>query len=354
MGAGLVAFLIIQTIRIQFFAEYTYILYGLLLLALGATYFMPAISGAHRWLNLGPISIQPSELGKIIVVFTLAKYLADRHENSNAWVVIGMAMFLAIIPALMVFRQPDLGTAVIYMAVTLPMLYWSGVRSYYLFVIMAPLISILAAFHLVSFYIWIAILILVLFLSQPRLWVGILLVFINLGFGTLTSLLWNNLYPHQKQRILTFLDPMQDPQGAGYQIIQSITAIGSGGVLGKGLGEGTQTHLRFLPVRDTDFIVSVIGEELGLLGILVVIAAYFYLVFWKVTYAEIVHNRFAGLCMIGFSALLLVHATINMGMTAGLFPVTGLPAPFISYGGSFLLTVIITVALANNIVSNNV
>ncbi|NOZ09351.1 MAG: rod shape-determining protein RodA [FCB group bacterium] len=354
IGLGIFAFFLIQYIRVQVFYEYAYILYGFMILALVMTYAMPAISGSHRWLFLGPIRFQPSELGKMILIFTLAKFLSDRRDQSHPVHTILLAFCLSAIPALIVFKQPDLGTAIIYIAITVPMLFWAGVHPYYLFLLLSPFISILAAFNLIAFYLWIGLVILILIYNQPKLWVGVVTVLVNIASGTLSTFIWNHLYPHQKQRILTFLDPMMDPRGAGYQIIQSITAIGSGGFLGKGLGQGTQTHLRFLPVRDTDFIISVLSEELGFIGIIVVLIAFFGLVYWVVTYARFVHNHFSSLTLVGIISMLFVHMSINMGMTVGWLPVTGLPAPFISYGGSFLLTSIAAVAMANNIISNDI
>ena len=159
---------------------------------------------------------------------------------------------------------------------------------------------------------------------------------------------------HQKERILTLLNPLRDPQGAGYQVIQSITAIGSGGIWGKGLGQGTQTQLRFLPVRDTDFIISVIGEEIGIFGITVIILAFIMMLYWIIAYASIISNRFSSLTLIGFVGILFIHLIVNMGMTVGLLPVTGLPIPFLSYGGSFLLTCCFVLALANNIINQHI
>ena len=150
------------------------------------------------------------------------------------------------------------------------------------------------------------------------------------------------------------LNPMLDPQGAGYQVIQSIIAIGSGGLWGKGVGEGTQTQLRYLPVRDTDFIISVIGEELGLLGITIILAAFFFMLYWIIAYAGIISNRFSSLTLIGFASIIFIHLTVNFGMTVGLLPVTGLPAPFLSYGGSFLLTCMFILALSNNIINHHI
>ena len=150
------------------------------------------------------------------------------------------------------------------------------------------------------------------------------------------------------------MNPLRDPQGAGYQVLQSITAIGSGGLWGKGLGKGTQTQLRFLPVRDTDFIISVIGEEIGLFGITIILTAFFIMIYWIVTYAGTISNKFSSITLIGFASILFIHLAINMGMTVGLLPVTGLPAPFVSYGGSFLLTCFLILALSNNIINQHI
>ncbi|MBC8213933.1 MAG: rod shape-determining protein RodA [Candidatus Marinimicrobia bacterium] len=354
IGVGVLVFYLVQVVKTQVFYEYAYILFGLLIIALLVTYFMPVISGASRWIILGPIRFQPSEMGKLIVIFALAKFLSDQHEHINPKKVIPITLGIAVLPAIIVFRQPDLGTAIIYFAVVIPMLYWAGIRPYHLFIVFAPVVSILAAFNLLSFYIWMAIVIVVLFTSQPKLLIGVGNFLINIAFGTLSTLIWNKLYTHQQERILTFFDPFRDPRGAGYQIIQSITAIGSGGIFGKGYGQGTQTHLRFLPVRDTDFIISVAGEEFGLFGILFILILFFVLIYCLIVYARRVHNRFASLSIIGFTAILFVHTIVNIGMVVGLVPVTGLPVPFISYGGSFLLSAVVTIAISNNIINYDI
>jgi len=355
LGIGGIIFWGSQFLRIQFFNEYAYHFYFLLIIAILGTYFMPVKGGAHRWLMIGPLTIQPSEMGKVIMVFVLAKFLSDQHENFNHLNTLLMTIFLAILPAAIVFKQPDLGTAIIYLTITYPMLYWAGVRPFYLFTVVAPVISILAAFNIIAFYIWMLIIILLLIYSQPKLWEGVIIFIFNVSCGLLAPYIWNNiLYPHQRNRILTLLDPLRDPQGAGYQIIQSMTAIGSGGFWGKGLGEGTQTHLRYLPVRDTDFIISVSGEELGLISIFLILFSYCIFIYWMLVYAQKSRNKFSSLVVIGFASILFVHLLINMGMTVGLFPVTGLPAPFLSYGGSFLLTCFTMIGLINNISNNEI
>jgi len=355
LGIGGIIFFGSQFLRIQFFNEYAYHFYFLLIIAILATYFMPVKGGAHRWLMIGPITIQPSEIGKVIMVFVLAKFLSDQHENFNHFKTLLMSIFLVIIPAAIVFKQPDLGTAIIYLTITYPMLYWAGVRPFYLFTVVAPAVSILAAFNIIAFYIWMLIIILLLIYSQPKIWEGVILFTFNVSCGLLAPYIWDNiLYPHQRNRILTLLDPLRDPQGAGYQIIQSMTAIGSGGFWGKGLGQGTQTHLRYLPVRDTDFIISVSGEELGLFSIFLILLSYFIFIYWMLVYAQKTRNNFSSFVVIGFTSILFVHLLVNMGMTVGLFPVTGLPAPFLSYGGSFLLTCFTMIGLINNISNNEI
>ena len=354
-GIGCVVFLLSQWLRIQFFQEYAYHLYAILLILIWITYFMPAIGGSHRWVSLGYISFQPSEIGKIFLVFVIARVLSEQENKMNEVKLLLLILLMAAVPSQMVFKQPDFGTAIVYGFIALPMLYWSGIRSFYLFLVIAPVISIISAFNLIIFSLWMGILVLVIYFNQPKIIIGTFQFIVNIGCGILSPLIWNNiLYHHQKERILTLLNPLRDPQGTGYQVIQSIIAIGSGGMWGKGIGEGTQTQLRYLPVRDTDFIISVIGEELGLFGITIILIAFSVMLYWIIVYAGIISNRFSSLTLIGFASILFIHLAVNMGMTVGLLPVTGLPAPFLSYGGSFLLSSMFILALSNNIINYHI
>ena len=354
-GIGCVVFLLSQWLRIQFFQEYAYHLYAILLILIWITYFMPAIGGSHRWVSLGYISFQPSEIGKIFLVFVIARVLSEQENKMNEVKLLLLILLMAAVPSQMVFKQPDFGTAIVYGFIALPMLYWSGIRSFYLFLVIAPVISIISAFNLIIFSLWMGILVLVIYFNQPKIIIGTFQFMVNIGCGVLSPLIWNNiLYHHQKERILTLLNPLRDPHGTGYQVIQSIIAIGSGGMWGKGIGEGTQTQLRYLPVRDTDFIISVIGEELGLFGITIILIAFSVMLYWIIVYAGIISNRFSSLTLIGFASILFIHLAVNMGMTVGLLPVTGLPAPFLSYGGSFLLSSMFILAISNNIINYHI
>jgi len=324
-----------------------YRLYVVLILLLLVTYLMPAFSGGKRWLVLGPLSLQPAEFGKILVVFAIARYLTDYQKYLEKFLYALVPLAIALLPAILIVGQPDLGTAIIYLAVVIPMMYWSGISTLHLFIILAPLVSLITGFNFYTFSAWMLVMILVLYFSraQPR-W-GAVIFIINILFGTLTPVLWNRLQPYQQRRIVTLLDASADPHGAGYQVLQSRTAIGSGGVFGKGLGEGAQTHLRFLPVSDTDFIISAIGEEVGFLAILVILILFSWLLLRMLDRASTTQYRFASLTIIGFATILMIHVFVNMGMATGLVPVTGLPLPFLSYGGSFLLTCLLLVGVTH-------
>ncbi len=354
LSLGLIVFMVVQWFRVQFLHEYAYHFYLLLLLMIILTYFMPTIGGSQRWILLGPLSIQPSEIGKLFLVFALARFISDYQGKIDDSKILFIGLMMVLMPSLLVFKQPDFGTAIVYAFVSLPMLYWGGVKPYFLFSILAPFISIVSAFNLTVFYVWMIILVIIIYFNQPKVLQGAINFILNISFGVVAPFIWNNiLYSHQRERIQTFLSPMQDPQGSGYQVIQSITAIGSGGMWGKGLGQGTQTQLRFLPVRDTDFIISVIGEEIGLFGITMIMLAFYMILYWITTYAGTISNRFSSLILIGFVSILFIHLAVNMGMTVGLLPVTGLPAPFLSYGGSFMLTCFLILALTNNLINQH-
>ena len=242
-------------------------------------------------------------------------------------------------------NQPDLGTAIVMMTPILPMLYWSGARPFYLFLVLAPVFSMVTAFHTTAFTLWALLLGAVIITSRPNLVLSLFLFFGNIFLGLLSPYVWNSLTLYQQNRILTFINPEKDPLGAAYQIIQSKTAIGSGGLLGKGWGEGTQTHLKFLPVQDSDFILSVIGEEMGFIMISTVLIVIGYLITQILKRSFLSKDRISSLALIGIATILLSHVFVNTAMTVGLIPVKGLPFPFISAGGSFLIASYIMVGL---------
>ena len=185
----------------------------------------------------------------------------------------------------------------------------------------------------------------IIYLTQPRLLFGVMLYFGNIFLGLLSPFLWNSLRLYQQKRILTLFNPELDPLGAAYQTIQSKVAIGSGGFFGKGLGSGTQTHLKFLPVQESDFIVSVIGEEFGFITIAIMLIVFLIFMLKIVKLAFLAKERFPGLVLIGIATIFMAHVFVNTAMSTGMIPVKGLPLPFISAGGSFLLSCFIMIGL---------
>ena len=339
-------FLVILFIPKYIIHKYIYVAYGLILALVAVPFLLSTIAGTHRWINIGlPFAFQPSEFAKWIVVVSLARYLSDHNLEIKKFSTLIFPILIALFPAAIILQQPDLGTALILLTPVFPMLYWVGSRPFHLFMILAPIFSIGTAFHTVSFTSWAIIMGIILYISRPNLIFGIVFYFINIFLGLLAPLLWNGLRSYQQKRILTLFNPELDPLGAAYQTIQSKVAIGSGGFFGKGMGEGTQTHLKFLPVQESDFIVSVIGEEFGFITIAFMLVIFALFIMKIVNLAYHSNERFAGLVLIGIATIFLSHVFVNTAMSIGLIPVKGLPLPFISAGGSFLLSCFIMVSL---------
>jgi len=326
--------------------KYAYVIYRLGIVLVILPFFGATHAGTYRWLNIGlPFNFQPSEFAKIFTVIALARYLSDNTINIQYFKSILIPILIALFPSLVVLNQPDLGTALVMISVIFPMLYWSGARPFYLFLLVAPILSILTAFNVIAFSIWALISAAVIFYSNTKIISGAGYFFGNVFFGLLSRPIWDMLNPYQQNRVLTFIYPEKDPLGAAYQIIQSKTAIGSGGLFGKGWGEGTQTHLKFLPVQESDFILSVIGEEFGFIAIVVILIIFGYLISSIIRNSFLSKDKFSSLSLIGLGSILLAHVFVNTAMTVGLIPVKGLPLPFISAGGTFLVTSYLMIGL---------
>lgn len=346
---AVIGLLLILLIPIDFIHNNVYLLYWAAVISVIIPFFGPQVASTYRWLTIGGIGVQPSEFAKWILVLVLARYLSDHNLEMKKITSMIIPFTIALVPTLIVLRQPDLGSAVIMIAPVVTMLYWTGTRPFYLFLLIAPLFSVISAFHTIPFTIWAIILAIVLILSKPKILYGVGLFFANIFLGLLFPILWNGLKPYQQNRVLTLFKPELDPLGAAYQIIQSKTAIGSGGLWGKGWGEGTQTHLKFLPVQESDFIMSVIGEELGFIAILIIFIAFTYFILQIINLAHSIKDRYYSLVLIGIATLFLSHVFVNAAMSVGLIPVKGLPMPFISAGGSYLVSCFMMIGLILNI-----
>jgi rod shape determining protein RodA len=306
-------------------------------------------AGIESWIVIGPIRIQPSELAKIAVVLMLARVLGEWREPPKTLWALWKPIVVVLVPMALVMLQPDLGSALVFASILVWCLFWAGTPLATIFFLVSPVLSL---FLSISLWVWAVYIVLLLFLLLRRdaflsekasIWLA------NAAAGAAALPLWNKLQTYQKNRFLVFLDPMIDPRGAGYNLIQSRVAIGSGGWFGKGWLEGTQKRLAFLPEQHTDFIFSVVGEELGFIGVLAVLAA-FGLIFWRlVRIAEKSSDPFASLVPIGIFGSWFAHVLVNVGMTVGIMPITGIPLPFISYGGSFLLVNLLAMAIVQRV-----
>ncbi len=307
-GAGAVVMVVAFLFDYKSYEKWAYLFYGLCIILLAAVLFYGKyVGGSRRWLALGPVSIQPSEIVKLAVIIVLAKYYArvctTRGISARELIT---PVVLTAIPFFLVVRQPDLGTAMIIALIAVAMTLYAKIERRTLIVIVLA--------------------------------------------GALTvPLVWSLLKGYQKQRILTFLNPDRDPLGAGYHIIQSKIAVGSGMLTGKGFLKGTQNALDFLPEQHTDFIFSVLAEEWGLLGALTVLVVFLLFTIWGLQIAQRSRDPFGTILAVGVTAMIAWQIFINIGMVMGLMPVVGVTLPFISYGGSSIITMMAGVGLLLNV-----
>ena len=308
LAIAIAAMWIIALIPTQYLLQVAVPIYVLgLVLLIGVALFGEISHGARRWLHIGVTRIQPSELMKIAMPLMLAWYFHRRETNLRLLDFL-IGTIILVVPVLLILRQPDLGTAMLIGASGFFVLFLAGLS-------------------------W-------------KILVGL-----GVLIGASLPLAWSVMHDYQRQRILTLLDPAEDPLGAGYHIIQSTIALGSGGLSGKGWMNGTQTHLDFLPERTTDFIFAVYGEEFGLIGNLILLVLYFALIVRGMMIAYGAGNLFGRLVAGALTLALFTYAFVNMGMVSGILPVVGVPLPFISYGGTALVTILVGLGILMSIQS---
>ena len=302
--------------------------------------------GAQRWISIGGVHVQPSEFAKLAAILLLAAVL-DRHPVERP---VDLLRPLAVIslPWLLVFIQPDLGTSLVFGALLLTMLYWSGMPLEWLVLLLSPLVTaLLAGLFPWGLAAWIPLTLVIAYRSLP--WKRVALVLVSLVQGAsalITPWLWQNgLQDYQRDRLVLFLDPTKDPLGGGYHLLQSTVGIGSGGLLGTGLLQGQLTKLRFIPEQHTDFIFSALGEETGFLGTVLVVVGFMLLMWRLLQVAGRARSDFESLVVIGVATMIMFQVVVNIFMTIGLGPVTGIPLPFLSYGRSAMVVNFIALGL---------
>ena len=307
-GIGLALMVVLAVVHLRWWFKLAYVLYAVALVLLVAVEVFGRIGmGAQRWLNIGFIQVQPTELMKIGLILVLARYFHGLpSENIGRLQYLIWPVVLALLPVLLVFKQPDLGSALLLLSVTGAMFFLAGVR----------------------------------------IWKFVAVIVLS---AAAMPLAWARLRDYQKQRVLTFINPENDPLGAGYHIIQSKIALGSGGMWGKGFLQGTQSHLQFLPEKQTDFIFTMFAEEFGMIGGLLLIGMYVLILLYGTMIALLAKSQFGRLVAAGMVVAFWVYAFINMAMVMGLLPVVGEPLPVVSYGGSALMALLLSYGLVINV-----
>ena len=349
-GVGLAIAMLIARWRYENLLQLHWVIYGITNISLIAVMIIGTTAkGAQRWITVGGFNLQPSEFAKVGVIITLAAILHTKTASTIPAFL--KALAITAVPWALVFLQPDLGTSLVFGAITLGMLYWGNANPGWLILLVSPLVSvILFNVYLPSWIIWTIAMSIIALATLPWKWMGaVSAVAINLVAGELGSLLWGVLKDYQKDRIILFLNPEKDPLGGGYHLIQSRIAIGAGEKWGQGLNNGTQTQLNFIPEQHTDFIFSAIGEELGFAGCLMVLMV-FWLICWRLLHiAQTAKDNFGSLLAIGVLSMLVFQVIVNISMTIGLAPLTGIPLPWISYGRSSMLTNFIAIGIVESV-----
>jgi rod shape determining protein RodA len=311
------------------------------------------IYGSKSWFGIGGFGFQPSELAKLGTILMLSSWLTYKERDINNLKDIGVAFLIGFAPVSLIMLEPDTGTAIVFAIITVVLVFWSGISLFGIFVVLSPLIVILASMlGTLAFVTALLLIIAALFFFKKDIFNCIVVFVINLASGFFFDYIYKVLKPHQQKRILTFLDPNADPLGSGYNALQAKVAIGSGGIFGKGFLHGNQTQLRFIPEQWSDFIYCVIGEEFGFIGSVIVVSCFFIIFLRLLKLSATAKDKFSVLVIIGVLTLLFSHFAINVGMNLGITPVIGLPLPFLSAGGSSLLVNVALVGMVLNIYNN--
>jgi rod shape determining protein RodA len=351
MGSiGLVATLAIARWRYEMLIQWHWIIYGITNLSLLLVMLIgTSANGAQSWITIGNFNLQPSEFAKLGVIITLASLLHKQTASTLSTLLKTLAV--TAVPWGLVFLQPDLGTSLVFGAIVLGMLYWGNANPGWLVLLVSPLVAaILFSTYLPLWLAWVALMAAIAWRTLPwSMYSALAAATVNLLSGKLGQVLWEHLKDYQKDRLILFLDPDKDPLGGGYHLIQSRIAIGAGGLWGRGVAHGTQTQLNFIPEQHTDFIFSAIGEELGFMGAFTVLVLFWLVCLRLVIIAQNAKDNFGSLLAIGVLSMIIFQVMVNVGMTIGLAPITGIPLPWLSYGRSSLLTNFLAIGLVESV-----
>jgi rod shape determining protein RodA len=353
LGISVAALFLVMRVPVrwlEWLAAPTYFLMvGVLIATLAIGTGQGTAASTRSWLRIGPMMVQPAQFANVATVLMLGRVMGAWREKPERLLDLWKPIAIIAVPMLLVLAQPDLGTAMVFGGVLIATLFWAGTPVGLLFLLLSPMLGLFLAFMGWIFSVYMIGLIAFVYFYRMELWEGVAVIAANLAAGTIAVPLWNSLEPYQKNRLLVFLDPTIDPRGSGYHVIQSRVAIGSGGISGQGFTLGSQKRLAFLPEQHTDFIYAVIGEELGFIGGGLVIALYGVILWRLAKMAERLTDPFAGIVVLGILGAWFTHVLVNIGMTLGVMPITGIPLPFLSYGGSFLLATYLALGISQRV-----
>ena len=337
---GLIALIMAALFPIKTLQRMSLPMYAVSLVLLAAILILGhTVNSSRSWFGVGGMGMQPSEIAKVTTVLALAAYLSKPTVSLSNVKHLIVSIGIFAVPMLLILKQPDLGTSIIFFAALLPILYWAGASYFVLVAIIVPIVVAAGALlGIAQFLIATAIGAVLLYVTSKNKFAAAVAFGITLAIGLSVQIGFEHLEPYQQKRIATFLNPNADPTGAGYNVLQAKTAIGSGGFWGKGYLHGTQTQLKYIPEQWTDFIFCVTGEEFGFVGGTIVLSLFAFLLLHGLHIAGISKNKFGSIAAVGLISILAIHLIINMGMDMGLMPVIGIPLPFLSYGGSALIT----------------
>lgn len=351
LGIGLAGAVFVYRVSPRLLEWATPFAYVFALVLLTLTLLIGAGAGtaaaSKSWIAIGGVRLgQPAEVAKIATILMLARHFGGRREAPAGLAELMPSLAIVGLPFVLIALQPDLGSAIVFLGILFTMLFWTGASPWLLLLFASPLISLLMAFSTLSWGLWIVAVTGLILWVRPFVLEGLTVWLANVLMGVIALELWGRLAPYQQNRLLSFLNPEIDPRATGWHIIQSKVAIGSGGLLGKGFAAGSQKRLAFLPAQHTDFAYSIVGEEFGFLGVLTTLVLFAVCVLLLVRIARQATDAFSSMVVFGVAGMLLTHIVVSIGMTVGLMPITGIPLPFFSYGGSFLLVSCIGIGMA--------
>lgn len=326
-----------------------------ILLLVSVLLFGTAIKGTKGWIRLGGFSLQPSEIAKLGVLITLARYLARKGTDIRTLRNSSFSILITLLPVGLIIMQPDIGSASVILSMLLGIFFWTGFEVLFIYVVVAsPFVILLSLLGEIYLIITTTVFSLLTFAFRKKivLSIGIVSLFIILGISS--PIIYDNLMPHQQNRIQSFLNPGSDPRGSGYNVWQSMLAVGSGGLSGKGYMEGTLTQLKYIPEQWTDFIFSVTAEEFGFIGAFIVILAELILLLRIYNIAYNIEDKFFSIICFGTATIFFYHCLINIGMVIGVSPVMGIPLPFMSYGGSAIIINLMLVGFSLHAYRHNI